>query len=155
MDRVTCLHYKTAAVSLVLPSSGGFLGASPGAQAANPCYHISPVLSPWGRLRKPMGKGSLSARQLRDCSTCPSLFLSWQLQAFLAASCPGSRQLEQRLGREREEVDASRQQPAKWEVYKDEREAHGLLDSQPLCCFSSSRCPHAARTHAALQLPAF
>lgn len=92
MDCVTCLHHKTAAVSLVLRSNGGFLGASPGAQAANPCYYISPVLSPWGRLRKPMGKGSLSARQLGDCSTCPSLFspdssrLSWLPPALVPGS---------------------------------------------------------------------
>ena len=32
------LHYKTAAVSLVLPSNGGFLGTCPGAPAANPSY---------------------------------------------------------------------------------------------------------------------
>lgn len=44
MAHVKHLHDKTAAVSLILPSSGGFLGTSPGAQAANPRYYISPVL---------------------------------------------------------------------------------------------------------------
>lgn len=76
------------AVSPGLPSNCGFLGTGPGAPAAHPSYELSPVLSSWGQLRKMIGKRSSSACQLRDPSTCPSLFLSGQLQGSPACPLP-------------------------------------------------------------------